>query len=272
MYVKTLNGLSLNGAWKMQISLYAGWIGGAGLLYCFTGSDLLLYAPLLVTIYLLSGVSVILCTLINKKDNFRLIPKINISVETFLLAFSMALALVMVKDALGYLLPIPPWPELSFTSIHTGSGYMIVVSVMLAAFMEELVFRGIMMEALMKRYSGGVALLQSSLLFMLAHPDPAQMPGAFLLGLLTGLFYLRLRDLCACFLIHLTHNVATALLVSAGTFQFMTASPVMYSMIIAGCVTVLFAGYFMIRKLVPVTPALQQAKKAAHGKPVLLPK
>ncbi|RPD40223.1 CPBP family intramembrane glutamic endopeptidase [Chitinophaga barathri] len=253
MYVKTLNGLSLNGAWKMQISLYAGWIAGAGLLYLFTGSNILLYSSLLVTIYLLSGVSVILCTLINKKDNFRLIPKINISVETFLLAFSMALALVMVKDGLGYLLPFPTWPELSFTSIHTGSGYAIIVSVMLAAFMEELLFRGIMMEALMQRYSGGVALLQSSLLFMLAHPDPAQMPGTFLLGLLTGFFYLRLRDLCSCFLIHLTHNVATALLISAGTFQFMAASPVMYLMIIAGCIVVLTAGYFMVMKLKPAS-------------------
>lgn len=273
MYVKTLNGLSLNGAWKMQIGLYAGWIAGAALLYCFTGGDLLQYTPLLVTIYLLSGIGVIVYTLVHKKDNFRLVPKINISVETFLLAFSMALALVMVKDALGYLLPIPAWPELSFTSIHAGSGYTIIVSVVLTAFMEELVFRGIMMEALMKRYSGGVALLQSSLLFMLAHPDPAQMPGAFLLGLLTGLFYLRLRDLCSCFLIHLTHNVATAMLVSAGTFQFMSASPVMYSMIIAGCATVLFAGYFMIRRLGPVTPILQQqAEKAVRGKPLLLSK
>ena len=58
MYVKTLNGLSLNGAWKMQISLYAGWIAGAGLLYCFAGSGLLRHTSLLVTIYLLSGVSV----------------------------------------------------------------------------------------------------------------------------------------------------------------------------------------------------------------------
>lgn len=272
MYVKTLNGLSLNGAWKMQISLYAGWIAGAGLLYCFAGSGLLRHTSLLVTIYLLSGVSVILCTLIHKKDNFRLVPRINISVETFLLAFSMALALVLVKDAMGYLLPLPVWPELSFTSIHAGSGYRIVVSVMLAAFMEEMLFRGIIMEALMKRYSGGVALLQSSLLFMLAHPDPAQMPGAFLLGLLTGLFYLRLRDLCACFLIHLTNNVATALLLSAGTFQFMSASPVMYITIVAGCVIVLSAGYFMVRRLSPVTPILQQQAGKAARKPMLLTK
>jgi membrane protease YdiL (CAAX protease family) len=128
------------------------------------------------------------------------------------------------------------------------------------------------MEALMKRYSGGVALLQSSLLFMLAHPDPAQMPGAFLLGLLTGLFYLRLRDLCACFLIHLTNNVATALLLSAGTFQFMNGSPVMYMAIVSGCVAVLCAGYFMIRRLSPVTPLLQQQAEKAARQRVLLTK
>jgi membrane protease YdiL (CAAX protease family) len=252
MYVKTLNGLSLNGAWKKQLMLYGCWILGFSAAWFFTGNQLLDHPSLLLSIFLISGIVVITYVLINKKNEFRLIPKINITAETFLLAFSMALALVVVKDALAYLLPLPAWPELSFTAIHTGSFYAIIVSVMLTALMEELLFRGIIMEALLQRYSGGVALLQSSLLFMLAHPDPAQMPGSLLLGLLAGLFYLRLRDLCACLLIHLVHNTATAMiLLSGGSLQFAVTDPYTYAALVLGCTLALIAGYFMLRNITP---------------------
>ncbi|WP_157986420.1 CPBP family intramembrane glutamic endopeptidase [Chitinophaga alhagiae] len=252
MYVKTLNGLSLNGAWKMQLMLYGCWVLGFALAWLLAGNDLLQYPSLLLSVFLASGVTMIVYALVRLKDNFTLVPKINISVDTFLLAFSMALALVVVKDALAYVQPLPAWPELSFTSIHTGSLYAIVVSVMLSAFMEELLFRGIVMEALLQRYSGGVALLQSSLLFMLAHPDPAQMPGALLLGLLAGYFYLRLRDLCSCFLIHLVHNAATAVIaLSGGSLQFAVTDPYTYSGLVLGCALALAAGYFLLRSITP---------------------
>lgn len=250
MYVKTLNGLSLNGAWKMQLRLYGCWVLGFTAAWLFTGDHLPLYTSLLLSIFLAGGIAVIVYALVLRKDDFQLVPKINISLESFLLAFSMALALVVVKDALFYLLPLPAWPELSFTSIHTGSFYAIIVSVMLAAFMEEILFRGIIMEALMQRYSGGVALLQSALLFMLAHPDPAQMPGALLLGLLTGFFYLRFRDLCTCFLIHLINNVATAIIIlSGGSLQFAITDPFTYSALVLGCLLALIAGYYMLRNI-----------------------
>ena len=270
MYVKTLNGLSLNGAWQMQLRLYVAWIAGSAAAFLFTGNNLLAYPSLLLTIHLVSVIAVVLYALSRQKDNFTLIPKINISLETFLLAFSMALALVVVKDAVGYLLPLPEWEELSFTSVNTSSFYTIVTTVMLAAIMEEMLFRGIIMEALLHRYSGGIALLQSSLLFMLAHPDPAQMPGAFLLGLLCGFFYLRLRDLCSCFLIHLTNNAATAILVSGGSLQFVVTDPTTYYVIVSGCVMALVAGYFLLKRFtVQVKPHSYLSKENIRAKSVL---
>ena len=250
MYVKTLNGLSLDGAWKIQLMLYACWILGFGAAWLIAGDTLPLYPSLLSAIMLASGITLIVYVMVRKKENFQLIPKISMSVETFLLAFSMSLALVVVKDALGYILPLPSWPELAFTSIHTGSALAIILSVVLSAFVKELLFRGIIMEALLRRYSGGVALLQSSILFMLAHPDPAQMPGALLLGLLSGFFYLRLRDLCACFLVHLVHNCSTAMIIlGGGSLQFVVSDPYTYIALVSGCAMALAAGYFVLRNI-----------------------
>lgn len=231
----------------MQLRLYGAWMLAAGVAFFFTGSNLLQYPNLLLSIYLFGGIAVILYALIVQRHNFTFVPRIEVTAQTFVLAFTMALALVMVKDALAQLLPLPHWPEVSFTAIETGSLFGIIGSVMIAAFMEEILFRGIIMEALLQRYSGGIALLQSSLLFMLAHPDPSQMPGALLLGILSGFFYLRLRDLCMSFLIHLVNNVAVAiLLLNDGAVQFSHLDPKTYYGIVTGCVLALWAGYVLL--------------------------
>lgn len=254
----------------MQLRLYASWIVGSAAAFLFMGNNLLSYPSLLLSIHLVSVLAVIVFALNRQKNNFRLIPKINISLETFLLAFSMALALVVVKDALDYMLPLPQWKELSFTSVNTSSFYTILVTVLLTAIMEEMLFRGIIMEALLHRYSGGIALLQSSLLFMLAHPDPSQMPGAFLLGLLTGFFYLRLRDLCSCFLIHLTNNAATAILMTGGSLQFAITDPATYYVIVLGCFIALVAGYFLLKRFTfHVKPHSYLSKENIRTKSVL---
>lgn len=249
MYVKTLRGLSLNGAWQMQLRLYAGWISCAALAFLFLGHNLLQHPDLLLTIHLLSGTGVILYALIVQKDNFRFVPQIHVTVQTMALALLMGLSLIVLKDAVMQWLPLPYWPEVSFTAVDTGSLYRISGSVMIAAFMEEILFRGIIMEALLQRYSGRIALLQSSLLFMLAHPDPSQMPGAFLLGLLTGYFYLRQRDLCMCFFIHLTTNVVTAIMMLNSSLFFSTMEPQFYYGLLIAGVLVLCMGYFLLKKV-----------------------
>jgi dolichyl-phosphate-mannose--protein O-mannosyl transferase len=105
---------------------------------------------------------------------------------------------------------------------------------------------------------------------MLAHPDPAQMPGALLLGLLCGFFYLRLRDLCSCFLIHLTNNAATAILVSGGSLQFVITDPTTYYVIVSGCVMALVAGYFLLKRFtVQVKPHSYLSKENIRAKSVL---
>lgn len=248
MYVKTLHGLSLNGAWGLQLRLYLGWIACAALAFVFTAKSLLQYPHLLLSIHLISGTGVILYVLIAKKDEFSFVPRVRINPQTFFLALLMGLSMVILKSALSLWLPLPQWPEVSFTAVDVSSFYNIIGSVMIAAFMEEILFRGIIMEALLKRYAGSVALLQSSLLFMLAHPDPSQMPGAFLLGLLTGYFYLRQRDLCMCFFIHLMNNVVAAILMMNSSLYLTMMEPHYYYSMLASGVIILFAGYFLLKR------------------------
>lgn len=266
MYVKTRHGLSLNGAWQMQIALFAGWIVPCSIVFLISGINLLQFPAFLSWLYLLGGVSVITCALVRKRDNFKFMPRLYMTGELFLLCITMAIALVLVKDGLGSLLPLPVWSDMSFTSIRTGDPFAVVCTVVLMAMMEEILFRGIIMEALLQRYSDGIALLQSALLYMLAHPDPAQMPGAFMLGLLTGAFYLRFRDLCPSMLIHISYNAAAALMLNVGSRHFAEDSPIMYVLIVTGCAGAIMAGYFLMQRI-----PLPKTEKAAPlpGKPLL---
>lgn len=247
MHVKTLHGLSLNGAWKMQLRLYVAWIACASVAFLFTSRNLVFYPHLLLTVYLFGTAGLIVYTLIAKRQNFYVVPRVSLSFSTLLLALLTALSLVVAEDALSLWSPLPVWPEVSFTAVSTDSFYAIVGTVMISALMEEVLFRGIIMEALLHRYSDSIALLQSTLLFTLAHPDPAQMPGAFLLGLFTGYFYLRTRELSSCFIIHTVLNSVLALLMIDSGVHFAAMEPLVYYGLLGVSITALITVYYLLK-------------------------
>ena len=74
------------------------------------------------------------------------------------------------------------------------------------AILEELMFRGVIMQSL-RRFGDTFALVCSSVLFSLAHHNLAQGPNAFFLGLIIGFFTLRTGSIKTAMLIHFVNNV-----------------------------------------------------------------
>ena len=72
--------------------------------------------------------------------------------------------------------------------------------------MEEILFRGIILEGLLHRYKPNAAIVFSSLLFSLAHFNPWQGLVTFFAGLFLGWIYTRTRSLVPCMLIHFVNN------------------------------------------------------------------
>lgn len=78
---------------------------------------------------------------------------------------------------------------------------------LLAPFAEEVVFRGAILRSLLaSRYSPLVAILISALLFAIAHLNPAQIPHAFLVGILLGWMYWRTGSLLPGMAYHWANN------------------------------------------------------------------
>ena len=80
---------------------------------------------------------------------------------------------------------------------------------LLAPFGEELVFRGAVLRSLLQWCSKPwVAIAISALLFAVAHMNPAQLPHAFLIGLLLGWMYYRTGSILPGMAYHWVNNSA----------------------------------------------------------------
>ncbi len=82
--------------------------------------------------------------------------------------------------------------------------YFITLSVA-PAFIEEIVFRGVIMQSL-RRFGDVFALIASALIFGIFHLNLIQMPYAFILGLGIGYFVMRTGSLWVGVIIHFINN------------------------------------------------------------------
>ena len=75
-----------------------------------------------------------------------------------------------------------------------------------APLVEEVVFRGAILRELLTAYRPWVAIIVSALFFAAAHFNPAQMPHAFLIGVLMGWMYWRTGSILPGILLHWVNN------------------------------------------------------------------
>ena len=122
-----------------------------------------------------------------------------------------------VIAALGALIPsawiqeqmpeLPNIAEQEFgTIMGTPWGYLVIG--LLAPLSEEIVLRGAILKELLKseKLSTWTAIALSALFFALVHMNPAQMPHAFLIGLLLGWMYYRTGSILPGVAYHWANN------------------------------------------------------------------
>lgn len=116
--------------------------------------------------------------------------------------------LLTVLLALGGVQVVDNVPSFSGGAATTLLTFFTVAA--LPAVLEELLFRGVLLQPL-RRYGDRVAILLSALLFALCHPSLPQAVNAFLMGLCFGVFAVRSGSLVIPMLIHLVYNAAACL-------------------------------------------------------------
>lgn len=104
-------------------------------------------------------------------------------------------------------LHLPDWSGAFFKELLQEPVIALVTGVVLAPILEELLFRGVLLQGLLHNYRPWVAIGQSAILFGLIHFNPAQSLSAAFGGLLLGWLYYRTRSLWICIIVHALHNL-----------------------------------------------------------------
>lgn len=120
--------------------------------------------------------------------------------------------LVMVLSMLMAMLGIEiTTPAMSVPTTLAGQGIYLLTVGILPAFIEEFVFRGIVMQPL-RRYGDGFAIVMSAIVFGLVHGNLVQIPFAMVVGLIIGFFVVKSNSLWVGIVIHLINNTASVVL------------------------------------------------------------
>ncbi len=118
----------------------------------------------------------------------------------FTLAFSVFL------DPLTTLIPMPDLFKEIFAMLATKDIYTLLMVCLIGPVLEEVLFRGIILEGFLNRYKAGKAIFWSAFLFGLFHMNPWQFIPGFLIGILLAYIYMKTRSLIPVILIHIVNN------------------------------------------------------------------
>lgn len=88
-----------------------------------------------------------------------------------------------------------------------SSGYVTLISICLVApFVEEMLFRGIILRGFLTYYSPQKSIFLSAVLFGMVHMNIYQIPSAFVFGCFSGWLFYRSRSVWPCVIGHAVHN------------------------------------------------------------------
>lgn len=111
-----------------------------------------------------------------------------------------------IDNIFRYFFPMPEFIRSMMSDLVSKGTSSIIAVVIVAPVMEELFFRGFILNGLLSQYSIKKSVLVSAILFMLFHVNPYQFAGAFIWGILSAHIFLATRSLLPCILCHALYN------------------------------------------------------------------
>jgi CAAX protease family protein len=143
------------------------------------------------------------------------------------------------------------FPGLTDSLEGVGQGNLVLAILGLAILpplVEEVVFRGVLVERFSVKWRTSVAIVVSAVAFGILHVDPV---GAGMFGLMTGLLYLRTGSLWPGILIHFANNLLALVAARTATSDVSAETPgVTESLVSAGVLlglSVPFLAWFIVR-------------------------
>jgi len=144
-----------------------------------------------------------------RKRGSRALTNQPTSALTYVLATLGLLAMGLLSEPIISALPAPDWLEELMKQMFTKN--LVLAAVLAAPILEEILFRGVLLDGLLKHYSPTKAILWSGFFFGFIHFIPAQALNAMFIGFALGWLYYRTRSLTLCIFLHFVNNLISSL-------------------------------------------------------------
>lgn len=164
------------------------------------------YQPALESILYVVSIVMLLLFAFAMRKSVRL-QWSKVSWEVLLLTIPLILSLYILNDPLDSIIPMPEFFKNMYNQTYPVNLYSILAFCIAAPLFEEMIFRGVVLQGFLKRYSPTKAIIVSALIFSLAHLNPVQFLTAFTLGLLLGWIYWKTNSLLSSIFIHACNNI-----------------------------------------------------------------
>ena len=169
-----------------------------------------------------------------------------------------AIGLVAMSTLLEPLITVIPMPvalQEMIAKLFTKN--MILSAVIAAPILEEILFRGIMLDGLLKNYRPAKAIIWSGVIFGCIHFIPTQAVNAMFIGFVFGWLYYRTRSLWLCMFLHFVNNAISSLTflvgdtmdMSANTTRVWIGNDALYIGLLAGCALICGGCYVYLNRI-----------------------
>lgn len=161
------------------------------------------------------GVILIVIVVINKsfKTNGEILYREEISKKKYLAGIGLMVGYIFITygvfDIFLYSMPTLNdglYEYLEEYLLNTSYIFIFISTCIIAPIFEEILYRGVLLNGLLKKYNYKKAIIYSALIFGIAHMNLPQGVNAFFLGVIIGLAYYYTRSIYLCMAMHFVNN------------------------------------------------------------------
>ena len=171
-----------------------------------------------------------------------------------------AIGLVAMSTLLEPLItsiPIPAQLQELITKLFSKN--MVISAVVAAPILEEILFRGIVLDGFLKNYRPAKAIIWSGVIFGCIHLIPTQAINAMFIGLVFGWLYYRTRSLWLCMFLHFVNNAMSSLVflvddtmdMSKNLTRVWVNNDTLYVVLLLLCVALCVGCYAYLNQILP---------------------
>lgn len=187
----------------------------------------------------------------------------SVNIMVYLLLIPMVMAMALVVESIASLIPMPVKIQQMFEEMVQINlqGYLTVA--IAAPILEELIFRGVVLKKFLQKYSPQKAIILSSVIFGIAHLNPWQFVGAFIIGLFIGWIYWKTKSVWPGIFIHFANNSFSFYLAKKYesiniTFHDIIGNTTYYISLIILCILICYSIYLILKKYFEVNQNISE--------------